>query len=532
MNLKNRMILEEYQMQRDNFIKLGDVVHNILCDIADELGVSVFGIEHRVKEEKSLAGKLERKGDMYSGLEDLTDILGARVICFFSDEIDKIGKKVEESFVVDWENFSDKRALIREDSFGYLSLHYICSLPFGDKWPDEICGRKFEIQIRTILQHTWSVLNHDIGYKSEFGMPRDVSRQFARLAGLMELADDEFVRTRDNMNGYTEQIRQKIIDNKADDIHINMVSLKEYVNRNICMKEFLSRIAAISGAEISNIDPESYIIQLKFLGIETLGQLREMIQRNEELALRLAEKALSNSDLDILASTVGLRFLCRAELLNKRCPIERVVEFMKLSVGTQQKAERQAGYLFTTYEKIKNENPDMKKLDDALEFATKKHKGQFRKGGAEYITHPVAVCEIVKNQGYGTDFQIAALFHDLLEDTDATEEEILFYGNETILEAVRLLTKEKGYEMSEYIAGIRKNEIAFAVKAADRLNNLRCAVVADEKFKRKYVLETVEWYLDFSPEIPEAVKNLAESMETRIEELPFLYEPVETWNQN
>ena len=194
MNLKNRIILEDYRKQRDAFVKLGDVVHNMLTDIVDEMGITVLGIEHRVKTEKSLAGKLERSGDWYSSFEDLTDILGARVICFFSDEIDKIGKKVEEAFVIDWENSSDKRALIKADTFGYLSLHYICSLPFGDRWPDEICGKKFEIQIRTTLQHTWAAINHDLGYKSEFGVPRSVAREFSRIAGLLEIADDEFVR--------------------------------------------------------------------------------------------------------------------------------------------------------------------------------------------------------------------------------------------------------------------------------------------------------------------------------------------------
>ena len=77
----------------------------------------------------------------------------------------------------------------------------------------------------------------------------------------------------------------------------------------------------------------------------------------------------------------------------------------------------------------------------ALEFAKAKHKGQKRIGGDDYITHPIAVSEIVKNQGFDEIYQIAALFHDLLEDTDATEDEILKYGNQQILEAVKLLTK-------------------------------------------------------------------------------------------
>lgn len=175
---------------------------------------------------------------------------------------------------------------------------------------------------------------------------------------------------------------------------------------------------------------------------------------------------------------------------------------------------------------------DEERYDKALRFAAEKHKGQFRIGGAEYITHPMAVAEIVKRQGYGIDVQIAALFHDLLEDTDATENEILALSNENVLEAVKLLTKQKGYVMESYVSAIRKNEMAFSVKGADRLHNLRCAFACDEDFKRRYILETVDWYLDFSPEIPKAVKKLAQSLDKPIADLPFLYEPVETWKIN
>ena len=168
-------------------------------------------------------------------------------------------------------------------------------------------------------------------------------------------------------------------------------------------------------------------------------------------------------------------------------------------------------------------------IQRALTFATKKHAGQKRIGGDDYITHPIAVCELVKERGFGEDYQIAALFHDLLEDTDATEDEILKYGNEEILTAVKLLTKKKGYVMSEYISAIKENHVAFAVKAADRLHNLRCALVTDDEFKRKYILETVDWYLDFSQDIRTAVKQLAENLDTPLTQLSFLYDPIDTW---
>lgn len=172
---------------------------------------------------------------------------------------------------------------------------------------------------------------------------------------------------------------------------------------------------------------------------------------------------------------------------------------------------------------------DSERYNKALEFATKKHFGQYRKGGEPYITHPVTVANYVKNKGFGIDYQITALFHDLIEDTDATEEEILFYGNAQILEAVKLLTKQKGYDMAEYVNAIKNNPIAFQVKESDRLHNLRSALCTDKEFKRKYILETVDWYLDFSKDIRIAVKELAKSLDEPMYELSFLYEPIDSW---
>lgn len=172
---------------------------------------------------------------------------------------------------------------------------------------------------------------------------------------------------------------------------------------------------------------------------------------------------------------------------------------------------------------------DLLRYEKALAFATKKHDGQFRIGGLPYITHPVAVAKIVEEKGGDDDAIITALFHDLLEDTDAAEEEILALGNEKILHSVKLLTKPKNYVMKDYVDGIRKDKTAFLVKGADRLHNLRCAVCADAEFKRRYIYETIDWYLDFMPEIPSAVKDLAKTLDVPLKDLPFLYEPIDAW---
>ena len=342
MNLKNRMILAEYRRQRRDFVKMGDVASSVLKEQLVNAKIDTLAVEHRVKTEESLLGKLERKSDKYRFLEDLTDILGIRVICFFGDDVDRVGKVIEELFVVDWENSVDKRALIKANSFGYLSLHYICSLPEGRGYPTELCGRKFEIQVRTTLQHTWACIEHDMGYKGEFGIPRVAVRQFARIAGLLELADDEFVRVRDTVHAYTGDIKQKIADDDADDVLIDSVSLREYVLRNKKMRQLLEELAAICGSEIREISPENYIEQLRWLGKKNLGDLERLMEENHDLALELAKEALENTDLDILSSSVGLRFLCRAELLNKNYSEEQVAEFLELSVGDKTRALRMA----------------------------------------------------------------------------------------------------------------------------------------------------------------------------------------------
>ena len=99
-----------------------------------------------------------------------------------------------------------------------------------------------------------------------------------------------------------------------------------------------------------------------------------------------------------------------------------------------------------------------------LEFTKEKHKGQYRKHGEPYYTHPLNVSNMLKEKDFSLEYQIAGLFHDLIEDTDATYAELLEYSNLEIVEAVRLVTKEPGYDMEDYINRIKKNDIAKHVK--------------------------------------------------------------------
>ena len=140
----------------------------------------------------------------------------------------------------------------------------------------------------------------------------------------------------------------------------------------------------------------------------------------------------------------------------------------------------------------------MLSIEEYIEFIKNKHEGQTRKQGTPYYMHPLAVCNLLKEKGFGEEYQIAGLFHDLLEDTDTTYEELIDISNKEIAEAVRLVTKEQGYNMKDYVDRIKKNEIAKMVKLADRIHNLSESNMASREFRDKYIKETQDWYIELA----------------------------------
>ena len=185
---------EEYRQKVSQMQALSEQVYTLLKQTLREQGIELNSIEARVKTEQSLEGKLERKGDKYHQLEDITDLVGLRIITFYTDDVDKVAAIVQRLFDIDWKNSVDKRKLHQLTSFGYNSLHYICRLKEG--------SLPFEIQMRTALQHVWSAVEHDIGYKGFVKLPPEFRRQFSRLAGMLELVDDEFSRLRTVLTNY------------------------------------------------------------------------------------------------------------------------------------------------------------------------------------------------------------------------------------------------------------------------------------------------------------------------------------------
>lgn len=345
MDMKNKEIIEQYHQDRELFVQLGDIVTTMLKKALSNSEMDIMAVEHRIKEEQSLEGKLELKGEKYKTLDDITDILGARIICFFSDDVDKVASLVEGMFNIDWGNSVNKRNSLTPDSFGYLSLHYICRLPKDSKYPRELKNKRFEIQIRSTLQHTWAEISHSLGYKSEFGVPKKITREMSRVAGLLEIADDQFISIRDDIRSYGEEVEQLLQQGKLGEVLIDLVTLTQYLENNENITAFSNELITMSGAKRRKFSPEIYVEQLNFLGKKTIGDIELMLLDNKEKALKLARHTFESNKLNWISSNISLYFLCRAELLDNGYSLDDITKFMNLTTKDLRRAQRQAEQL-------------------------------------------------------------------------------------------------------------------------------------------------------------------------------------------
>ena len=337
----------EIQALLDKYKRLEILVTRRMQEIFAD--TRLIHIHHRVKTIDSIKDKLERK-EHYSSVHELNDILGFRIICYLSADIDSVAKLITENFRINWDKFKDKRKLIDARSFGYLALHYICALPESEPDSDsdsegegegegELSGLWFEVQIKTILQHSWAEIEHDLGYKSEIEVPRDIRRSFSKAASLLETADDIFSDIKLKLDEYTAKIKQDITDNRLDEIFFDKITLYEFTLHNPVYLNFLDEIAAITNAEITQQSLDGQLPLIDFLGIKSFGDMVRLINEEHDLALSLAKKLLSGSEIDEVSSAAGYHFLFRAKLIDSNYSQERIREFFMLTTANEKVIE-------------------------------------------------------------------------------------------------------------------------------------------------------------------------------------------------
>lgn len=142
-------------------------------------------------------------------------------------------------------------------------------------------------------------------------------------------------------------------------------------------------------------------------------------------------------------------------------------------------------------------------LNRALDYATKMHANQFRESGEPYITHPIAVASILFDLGLDCSTLAAALLHDCVEDTAATDEEIRkLFGNEiaelvagvTKLDKIKFKSKEEeqAENFRRMFFAMAKNIRVIIIKLADRLHNMRTISSLSAERQHAMAQETLE----------------------------------------
>ena len=197
-------LVAQYNRSLASYEAITTQFQSMLSLLLQSQPLHLHSISGRTKNSRSLADKIVKHKHKYQSLNDITDLCGIRIITYYDDEVDKIAQVIRQNFSVDQKNSIDKRKKLNPTEFGYTSLHLIVNLPVNAKG---ICQEAFthickvEIQIRSILQHAWAEIEHDLEYKNPAGTSDEIRRRFSRMAGLLEVADSEFRTLRDTLDG-------------------------------------------------------------------------------------------------------------------------------------------------------------------------------------------------------------------------------------------------------------------------------------------------------------------------------------------
>lgn len=168
------------------------------CELIDEIvkgiEVPIHSVEARPKDEASAIEKIIKKGYGLPSIQ-ITDLVGVRVICYYASDVDDVASGLKKSVEVhpDPTKSPDKRTELDVREFGYRSVHLVIRATGGqltrhpalrDLW--------FEVQIRSILEHSWAEIEHDVVYKSGSARDDALIRRFSSLAAVLELTNSGF----------------------------------------------------------------------------------------------------------------------------------------------------------------------------------------------------------------------------------------------------------------------------------------------------------------------------------------------------
>lgn len=251
-------------------------VKNVIESRLRLCGIDYLLVSARTKDKKSAMEKFQRKG--YSDPRDqCTDLTGVRIIAYLESGVSIIAQEIEKLFSVDPDRSLNKDSLLSSNQVGYRSIHYVCRIGEARGSLPEFQGLsdlKFEIQIRTVLQHAWAELSHDRSYKFSGQLPPDIERFLNLYAGMLEIADKGIDDLSKKIDRYISEVSQKSMDATDDHLTINSITILK----------FAIEWCKANGLRLEKVKSKDnfaeLVRELKEFGINNIGQLRNMIPPN------------------------------------------------------------------------------------------------------------------------------------------------------------------------------------------------------------------------------------------------------------
>lgn len=346
----------EYQVEHEKFVAYRNKVLLLMEDLLAQYKINYHKVECRAKDPGRLEEKIVSKNNKYASLREVTDLVGVRVITYFEDEIDKVAEIIEKEFIVDPKNSIDKRHL-DFDRFGYRSLHYVVSLNNERQKLIEyvrFTGIQVEVQIRSVLQHAWAEIEHDIGYKGAFTIPHSLKRSFYRVAALLETADMEFVQIRDNQKEYELSLEKEIKDH-PEKVEINLSSLEHFVLNNTLVQQLDKSIAdKFNWTLLNDVLGEILLATLNFLHIETIAELSSLLNAKQSDVVAFASAWVAKESFGgTVRKGISIFYLAYV-LIGEKNEADQAREFFSQVLGRKsEKDEERAKSVFTVYSELK-----------------------------------------------------------------------------------------------------------------------------------------------------------------------------------
>lgn len=265
----------EYRKIRSLYEELSDTISTIIRGALKVKDLRVHSVEGRAKTVESFEKKASKPQDedpekprYPDPLREITDKTGIRVITFLPRDVELACQIISGEFDV-IEKTDKAAALIDEGKFGYQSIHFLARLSSSRTALSEynrFSAITFEIQVRTILQHAWAEMEHDIQYKSSYTIPKTIKKRFIALAGMLEIADREFQNLQDDDESLRKSAQTKVASGNYQAVEITADSLKAYLDKRLG-----------SDGRMNRVSYEITAGQLRKLGFQSIKQIDSCI---------------------------------------------------------------------------------------------------------------------------------------------------------------------------------------------------------------------------------------------------------------